>query len=698
MSAPPGNLLGNPRAEADRLLGKVFVETADFRALVETEDFHIVVGRRGTGKSALFHRVSQHFEKARKACLYSETPTEHAALVLQGALDALGCNYRTARALSRVLWRGYILTVLARILITHARLRDTEMKAQLSASLKATQGFSASPTAYDYFKVVLARNPGVDPMALPGAVAATAEVDKLEGLVREALSQLKGPGVVLFDSLDEGWQPSELPTALLGGLALAATDLAERKTGIYAVAFVRDNMFRALAYFDPDFSARIEGSDLRLRWDEDSLLHLVAERIRAALGVHAESNLKAWARFAHRGLEGRDGFEQCLKHTLYRPRDVLVLLNRAHMLATKVGRSGIIDDDVSAAARMISTDRLEDLFKEYKEVFPGLRLLVDIFRGRKSVWTYDEMVETIRAALEHESYESTDAGDFAILQTPREVFMALNSVGFLGIQREPGTGFAFCHDGAPSELGSSNVPASVAIHPCYWRGLDLSDHGSSVEIVNSAFDEYAPVKTAALRDVRTQRLGQVIEELPRLEEGDEHASAFEDWVLRVIKVLFAGHLGNVVLHPNGDAVQRRDVVATNIAKDGFWRRVYEDYGARQIVFEVKNYSALGLDDIRQALSYSGKGYGNLVSVVYRTDNEGAEERERAWLQEMYSQHELIVFLLPAKVLARCVSKYRNHKRVDYWDEALGKRLDTHLRSYLSVKSGRRRRRHASKTG
>lgn len=368
MKQTAGNLLGNPRAEADRLLDRAFVETADFRALVETEDFHIVVGRRGTGKSALFHRVGRHFRNDPKVCLHCETPTEHAALVLQGVLDSLGCNYRTARALSRVLWRSYILLLLARRLSIHVKLRDDDMNLALTQALDAAQPLTAATSAYDHFRVALAQHSGIEAMALPGAIATRNDIDTLENLVRESLARIKGTAVVLFDSLDEGWHPSEIPTALLGGLALAATDLAERKTSIYTVAFVRDNMFRALAYFDPDFSARIEGSDLRLRWDEASLLHLVAERIRAALSIGSESDLKAWGRFAHRGLEGRAGFEKCLKHTLYRPRDVLVLLNRAHLISTKEGREGIIDADVSAAARMISTDRLEDLFKEYQEV------------------------------------------------------------------------------------------------------------------------------------------------------------------------------------------------------------------------------------------------------------------------------------------------------------------------------------------
>ncbi|MEO8903858.1 MAG: hypothetical protein ABI627_20250 [Polyangiaceae bacterium] len=688
-----GNLLGNPRAEADRLLDRAFVETADFRALVETEDFHIVVGRRGTGKSALYHRVRDHFRANPKVCLHAETPSEHAALALQAVLDARGCNYRSGRALSRVLWRAYILTVLARNLLSHSKMRDPVIRKELEACLEMVVGASDRATAYDYFSAVFALHDGVQATALPGAVATTVGIDSLESVVRAALGELKGTGVVLFDSLDEGWQPTELPTALLGGLAMAAADLAERGMSVYVLAFVRDNMFRALAYFDPDFSARIEGIDLRLRWDENSLLHFVAQRLRVALSLDVESDIKIWGRFAQRGLEGRTGFELCLKQTLYRPRDVLVLLNKAYTIAAKAGRTHIFDDDIATAARMISTDRLEDLFKEYNQVFPGLRLFVEVFRGSKPVWLYQEIMSCLRAALDREGYSDANSGDFAILETPREIFVALNSVGFFGVQRDQGTGYVFCHDGATSELGDTLGSASVAIHPCYWRALDLSDPSSHVEILTAVFDEYAPARRSnELRDVRTQRLGQVVEELPRLEEGDEHASAFEDWVLRAIKILFAGHLSNVAIHPNGDAVQRRDVVATNLSQGGFWRRVFEDYRARQVVFEVKNYSSLGIEDIRQCLSYSGKEYGSLIFIVYRTENEGVDERERAWLQEMYSQHGLIVFLLPAKFLARFLSKYRNRKRIDYWDDAMNKRLDTHLRSYLHVKAGRRPRR------
>jgi hypothetical protein len=93
--------------------------------------------------------------------------------------------------------------------------------------------------------------------------------------------------------------------------------------------------------------------------------------------------------------------------------------------------------------------------------------------------------------------------------------------------------------------------------------------------------------------------------------------------------------------------------------------------------------------VRQALSYSGREYGKIIFIVHRGENEGVGERERTWLQEMYSQHDLVVFLLPARVLARCIGKQRSFRRPDYPEKQLEKRLDTHLRSWVNVRSATR---------
>ncbi|MCK4385987.1 MAG: hypothetical protein KAW16_02920 [candidate division Zixibacteria bacterium] len=168
-------------------------------------------------------------------------------------------------------------------------------------------------------------------------------------------------------------------------------------------------------------------------------------------------------------------------------------------------------------------------------------------------------------------------------------------------------------------------------------------------------------------------------------EGVEGWKDFENWVFRTIKILFSGSLTNPQLHPNPACVQRRDIVATNAAERGFWKRVYDDYRTRQVVFEIKNSQELENDDFRQALSYSGRDYGNFVAIIYRDDNYRLVEKYRNWVKEIWNQHNKLIFVIPDSFLVRCVRKLRNPKRHDYTEDALGKRLDTFVRSYLAIR-------------
>jgi len=72
------------------------------------------------------------------------------------------------------------------------------------------------------------------------------------------------------------------------------------------------------------------------------------------------------------------------------------------------------------------------------------------------------------------------------------------------------------------------------------------------------------------------------------------------------------------MKPNKAAVQRRDIVATNMGESGFWRRIYEDYACRQVIFEIKNFQSLKADNFRQALSYTTEEYGKFAIIVNRS--------------------------------------------------------------------------------
>lgn len=496
---------------------------------------------------------------------------------------------------------------------------------------------------------------------------------------------------MFYDGLDEGWLPTPTATAVLGGLALAVADLDESQSNIHSTIFVRDNMFRALAHFDADFSRHIEGHSLRLHWDMDSLFQLITNRLRIALTLQQiESSVKVWNRFAAAGLEDRAGFEKCLHQTLYRPRDILVLLNRAHVGAARQGHDRIIEADIEGAARNISQDRLEDLLKEYDTVLPGLKSFVQAFETTPAFQQTDQTIQMLDMLIHNSSYDKPENSDFALFGSGEQMLQALYGVGFIGLENKSRGGYIFCHDGSRSNLDLSS-DLQVVVHPCYWKALDLQTTAPANDFVVQVNDEYDLRSCADIKDLRVRQLGQIIAELPGLYHGKEGSGQFEDWVFRSVKILFSGKLKNPDLKPNPGAVMQRDIVATNMAPSGFWRRIYEDYETRQVIFEVKNYESVKLEDYRQLLSYTGGPYGGFAVIVSRTSSEGIAETEREWIREMWFNQKRLIFTIPSSILSRSLSKLRTVTRYDYVEDALTKRLDIYVRSYLNIKYSSKKR-------
>jgi hypothetical protein len=682
------NIFGGARAEADKyMLDHAFVQTQNFEALTHTRDFNYVVGRRGTGKSALFLKLIEYIKKNKTGYVFSYAPKEYEQLSLKNKMEQLASSYQMARAITRVAWRISVLVDLTKNIQSHYKYRQFKNTEYLNEFTKNNRGlfeYSSFRRVHEIIKDCSSTSGDV--YEIPGKIADKFQVERLTEEVEKLVNEIGSPHYVLFDGLDEGWLPEPISTAILGGLALCASDFRERNSEICVLLFFRDNIFRSLQYFDGDFSRHIEGNTLRLTWDESSLFQLVAERLRASLSLkEVESDGRVWNRFAALELKNLNGFRVCLNYTLFRPRDIIVLLNETYLQVQKNGRQQIIQSDIEVSSKQISKNRLSDLLKEYSSVFPGLELLVNIFLSLKASQTYGEIVSLLDSVIENENYEDIGASDFAIIGTGKEAFFALYSVGFIGLEREGSQLLHFCHDGSPAEIDANNIDQRCCVHPCYWKSLNIQSEVLQEDIRIDLYDDIKPADTSDFADQRTRRIGQIVANLPQMRLGNDDASKFESWVLIAVKMLFSGKVTNPELHPNKDAIQRRDVVGTISTREGFWGAIREDYDVREIIFEVKNFGDMKIDNYRQALSYSGKNYGKFVIIVNRSESEQLDNTERGWVKEFWDQHGVLIFSIPAPFLARCISKLRTKARFDYVEDKLDKRLAQYRRSYLSLR-------------
>src|SRR5262249_2898983 len=91
------------------------------------------------------------------------------------------------------------------------------------------------------------------------------------------------------------------------------------------------------------------------------------------------------------------GFKRILHYTLHRPRDILLLLNRAKYDTERAGNERIGAGNVENAAKGISQGRLDDVQREYSQVVPCLPALISCLVEGPKVWQRHELLSAIDA-------------------------------------------------------------------------------------------------------------------------------------------------------------------------------------------------------------------------------------------------------------------------------------------------------------
>ncbi len=671
------------------MLSDAFVPTADFRSLIESEERTVVVGRRGTGKSALFLQLQKYWGQDRKVSIISFAPEDTEVIGFRSVLKAFSGSFSLARASTRLLWRYAMLMEVATALKNSYKVAKLVEEDQLiSSHLKRWNSGDSSllKKCRNLAKEFLASESAEEAV---GDLSDNLELRDVEEHIFALLEKSDRRMVLLMDRLDEGYEPDSIGIGIITGLVYASIELNKRASRIRPVIFLRDNIFRAVAKEDPDYSRNIEGQIIRLHWDWAQLLVLAAARMRVAFKVQAEKDQRIWDRCTAGELQGRDGFKKCLQFTLYRPRDLLSLLNEAFYCAAREGRDTAIVADLEYAAKSISVARLEDLWKEYQRTFPSIQAASNAFANGDPEFD-------VSYAISHLSQLSTDLPessaqhviqDFRLLE-PSGIVQGLYSVGFLGIHDLGSSSFIFCHDGrTPDKVFKDSE--RLLIHPCYWLGLNLTKNALKPEEAADITDEYGIKVLSTTPQIRISKLGQIASQLDAIPLGKEGESEFETWCLDALRTVFATHLSNIQAHPNGASVQRRDIVGQNREATEFWQRLYKDYGVRHAVFETKNYEEIGAAEYRQLQSYLTGPYGKLGFMITRDKNEHPKNgKDSDWIREMYQAHEVVLIKFTAKFLTNLLLKLRNPEKHDAIDRLMNTLLDTYERNYLHIKSTR----------
>ncbi len=389
--------LGAPAAERDEALDNYFLESESYRLLLGG-DRSVVLGNRGSGKSAIFRMIASAYRKQGDHVI-ELAPEDYSYELLQKSLAGEAQGSWAKHGAYSAAWKYLIYVSVMKEVAGGKGLRRGASGRIYRYLRDAHANFDVNPigTLISYLK----RLEGVK----IGPYEAGVKTRELEGLYRleeisallDDLNEVCGQrrAIVLVDELDKGWDASEDAVAFVAGLFQAAVSINQRTPNIRVLLSLRKELYDNIPALYED-AQKVRDIIETITWDEDSLLKMIGLRLRHATGTPGVDAATAWSAVFADVLEYRKtkSFNYIVDRTLYRPREVIQFCTEVVGEAVKNKDSAPLNYGViSRAEHSYSEDRLKDIAAEYRFQYPGLGSVFETFRGLPYNLERDEIEE-----------------------------------------------------------------------------------------------------------------------------------------------------------------------------------------------------------------------------------------------------------------------------------------------------------------
>ncbi len=477
--------IGDPRAENEMTtLERYYLKMDQYERAIRGE-VNLVVGRKGSGKTALFIQARDKIRADRRNIVVDLKPEGYQLVKLkEDILEYLSEGAR--QHLITALWEYLILLEVAYKLLEKDRpiYRYNHEIHDLFVELSRTYNAADFTSEGDFSERLLMLSNRLSDKYRErfGTKAAQklTNADVTELLYNHDLATLqrqicnylerKRAVWVLFDNLDKGWstQGVEVVDAVVLRCLVDAGRKIERemrKNGheFHCIVFVRNDVYDHLMRQSPDYGKEMRAT---LDWsDPDMLREMLRLRLVSNL---PEEDQKAdfftiWRRLCDTHYAGEESSAYLTERSLMRPRNLLKIFNHCRGFATNFQRNKISADDITKGLRTYSQDLVEELDRELTDVFPAARDLLYHFLDAHAVLSPADLSAVFTAAkIEPEDHE--------------RVIDFLLYYGVLGIRSHGHDHFIFGvnYDLRQLKIRASRlVDANYTINPAFWPGLSI---------------------------------------------------------------------------------------------------------------------------------------------------------------------------------------------------------------------------------
>lgn len=477
--------IGDPRAENEMTtLERYYLKTDQFERAVRGE-VNLVVGRKGSGKTALFIRARDKTRADKRNIMVDLKPEGYQLIKLkEDILEYLSEGAR--QHLITAFWEYLILLEVAYKLLEkdkHVYKYNHEIY-DLYLDLNQTYSATEFTSEGDFSERLLTlSNRLADKYRekfgeQPGQKLTNADVTELLyshdlATLQQQISaylEKKQSVWVFFDNLDKGWstQGVEVIDAIVLRCLVDAGRRVEREMRrnrheFHCIVFVRNDVYDHVMRQSPDYGKEMRAT---LDWSD-------ADMLREMLRLRLVSNLQEaerktdfftiWPQLCDTHYAGEESSAYLIDRSLMRPRNLLKIFNHCRGFATNFQRQKITAEDITKGLLAYSQDLIEELDRELTDVFPVARDLLYHFLDAQTVLSPPDLTGILAAAkinpADHE-----------------KVIDFLLYYGVLGIRSADQEYFIFGvnYDLRQLKIRAGRiVDALYIINPAFWPGLNI---------------------------------------------------------------------------------------------------------------------------------------------------------------------------------------------------------------------------------
>ena len=290
---------------------------------------------------------------------------------------------------------------------------------------------------------------------------------------------------ITIDKLDEDWIEDNLRFRLIRALIETSVDFFDRVKCVKIIIAIRSDLLDRIYRYtrDPGFQEeKYRTSSLDLSWTKKDLIEVLNTRIQLLVKEQYTNYQVTYKDLIVEKIGKQEAIDYILERTLMRPRDIINFFNTAIRLSD--GKPTINKKAILEAEGIYSRERLRALYDEWFGLYPNLDNFTTLLQGRGQPFrlidiSNEELTENyLRLLISPQAHQGID-NDFAkmlfegqidIDTYRRNIVQILYKVGLIGLRTGSNLPISWSHiSGAGVSLSEISNDTRIYIHPIFNR-------------------------------------------------------------------------------------------------------------------------------------------------------------------------------------------------------------------------------------